>query len=178
MKKLMIIVALIAGMANVTQAQYSYPIPTEFELTVGQNDSDLCLVLAGSEKEISYQIFVSDDDKGEKKDFKLVGNPIPGTGKPLIFPLPKDCLNITCMIKALNPCGEFEMKNVITTDDIKKTMETIRASKCHSICGMLSVKCDDFKNFLGINIIWIVRIWGFILAVWVLVFLYLSIKDL
>lgn len=149
MKKIMMIVALIV-IAVATQAQgfriTVTPTPTAFDLTVGvdQNDSIIHINLSGSESNVEYQLFVMDgkydvnkesqartkpDYAGEKKDFRPIGAPIKGTGKPITFSLPKDHLNITCMVKASNACGDFEMKNMITSDDVRKVCEVLRASK-------------------------------------------------
>jgi len=137
MKKNMIFVALIALLVVATQAQTSikivtYPIPTKFELKVGQTESGLCIILAGSQVGVNYQLAVL-DNKGKGKEVKDIGNQIQGTGNPLIFHLPADNRNvISCMVNALSPCGEFEMKNVITADDIKKITEKIRASESYN----------------------------------------------
>jgi hypothetical protein len=110
MKKNMIFVVLIALLAVATQAQIpitivTYHIPTKFELKVGQTESGLCIILAGSQVGVNYQLAVL-DNKGKEK--------------------------ISCMVNALSPCGEFEMKNVITADDIKKITEKIRASESYN----------------------------------------------
>lgn len=154
MKKIIVFVALIAGMVNATQAQafrrIIMAVPTAFELEVGiaQDDSVIYLNLSGSEENVCYQLFVMngtyDENKeveartkpdyaGEKTEFKPVGNPIAGTGSPIRFPLPEDRENITCMVKAFNPCGEYEMKNMITSSDIKTAFQTLRGyKKSHS----------------------------------------------
>ncbi len=137
MKKIIVFVALLAGMVNATQAQAFRRIimaaPTTFELEVGiaQDDSVIYLNLSGSEENVCYQLFVKGNE--EKTEFKPVGNTIAGTGSPIRFPLPEGRENITCMVKAFNPCGEYEMKNMITSSDIKTAFQTLRGyKKSHS----------------------------------------------
>jgi len=80
MKKIIVFVALIATLANATQAQFQItvnPAPTAFELSSDGN----AIILSGSEEGVSYQLYTKDE---EGKSIS-VGDPIKGTGSPITF---------------------------------------------------------------------------------------------
>lgn len=86
MKKLMIMVALIAGMANATQAQgfrmIVHVAPTAFEVSSDENT----ILLSGSEKGVSYQLIQVNTENGKSVEVS-VGETVEGTGKSITFPI-------------------------------------------------------------------------------------------
>ncbi len=88
MKKIIVFVALIAGMVNATQAQSGafrvvVSAPAAFDLKENHNLSKQFpdITLSGSEKGISYQLYMKD----KKGNSVPVGNPIKGTGECITF---------------------------------------------------------------------------------------------
>jgi hypothetical protein len=136
MKKLLVLVAIIATFANATQAQRTVIMqanPFEYAVIVDIDTSNIagdlpCIGLTGSDKWATYQLFVMKD----QKDLQAIGEPIVGTGNTLHFSLPEQRHNITCMVKASTGCGDSWMKGKVTTHDIETSMQNYRASKANS----------------------------------------------